>query len=80
MARPVMDEFKECPTCAAKPGMPRLCDSCLHNREIISRLSGQMRTLASALKKFAPDLMDELVKRHAAAKLLDDLGILWRGQ
>lgn len=24
--------FKECPRCAAKPGMPRLCDSCLKRR------------------------------------------------
>jgi len=28
--------FKECPTCAAKPGTPVLCPSCLHNRQMIS--------------------------------------------
>jgi hypothetical protein len=32
-------EFKECPTCAAKPGSPTLCGSCLHNRAVISELT-----------------------------------------
>lgn len=32
-------EFRECPTCAQKPGMPYLCDSCLHNRAVITALS-----------------------------------------
>ncbi len=31
-------EFMECDTCRAKPGSPRLCSSCLHNREIISSM------------------------------------------
>jgi hypothetical protein len=30
--------FKECPTCAVKPGSPVLCESCLHNRRVISKL------------------------------------------
>ncbi len=34
-----MTEFKECPTCAAKPGTPVLCDSCLHNRHVIGYLA-----------------------------------------
>lgn len=29
------DDFKECATCAAKPGAPTLCESCLHNRRVI---------------------------------------------
>ena len=33
-----MDDFKECAECAKKPGTPPLCPSCLHNRELISRL------------------------------------------
>lgn len=28
-------EFIECDTCKAKPGMPILCDGCLHNRSAI---------------------------------------------
>ena len=35
-------EFIECPTCAAKSGTPALCPSCLHNREVISRLQKLM--------------------------------------
>jgi hypothetical protein len=30
--------FKECPTCAAKPGSPTLCESCYHNRYVIRML------------------------------------------
>ncbi len=32
------NSFKECETCTAKPGTPVLCESCLHNREVITRL------------------------------------------
>lgn len=28
-------DFVECATCAAKPGSPTLCASCLHNRAVI---------------------------------------------
>jgi hypothetical protein len=31
-------EFKECISCAAKPGSPILCSSCLHNRKFIDIL------------------------------------------
>lgn len=30
--------FRECPTCAAKPGSPELCESCYHNRYVIEML------------------------------------------
>lgn len=62
-----MDEFRECAACASKPGMPPLCPSCLHNREVISRLSTNAKTLPEVLQKFAPDLMAELVERHRAS-------------
>lgn len=29
-------EFIECDTCRAKPGHPKLCKGCLHNRAAIS--------------------------------------------
>lgn len=32
-------KFVECSICAAKPGMPVLCPSCLHNRTAIGRLT-----------------------------------------
>lgn len=32
-------EFKECESCSAKPGSPTLCESCLHNRTVISDLN-----------------------------------------
>ncbi len=31
--------FKECSICAVKPGSPELCESCIHNRSVISDLS-----------------------------------------
>lgn len=33
------DEFRECAACAAKPGSPTLCPSCLHNRAVIRCLT-----------------------------------------
>ncbi len=39
----------ECATCAAKPGSPYLCKSCLHNRTLISELKqGYSELLAIA--------------------------------
>jgi len=35
-------EFKECNSCASKPGSPLLCDACLHNRETIHRLLSEL--------------------------------------
>jgi hypothetical protein len=35
-------EFRECNACVVKPGMPILCDSCLHNRQLISDLPMQI--------------------------------------
>ncbi len=32
-------EFKECDSCAAKPGSPPLCWGCLHNRSVIGQLA-----------------------------------------
>lgn len=31
-------EFWECESCRSKPGTPALCESCLHNRKVISDL------------------------------------------
>ena len=42
MNSPFRHEFEECPECAAKPGSPTLCPSCLHNREIIEDLYNRL--------------------------------------
>jgi len=47
-------EFQECPTCAAKTGMPILCDSCLHNRQAIAIMKEALSmviTLTDELKE-----------------------------
>ena len=65
-------EFVECPTCAAKPGSPTLCNSCLQNRSVIGRLHdiiakqdealnlGQVRRGEAALKE-AEDVFETIV-------------------
>lgn len=34
-----VNEFLECDTCRAEPGMPILCEGCLQNRAAIDRLT-----------------------------------------
>jgi uncharacterized membrane protein SirB2 len=36
---PEKPKFMECVSCAAKPGSPTLCESCIHNRAAIEQLS-----------------------------------------
>jgi hypothetical protein len=40
-----MEKFIECPTCAAKPGMPVLCESCQKNRQTINILEAEVKDL-----------------------------------
>ena len=42
-------EFKECSICAAKPGSPTLCPSCLNNRRIIVELQRKIKELEDVL-------------------------------
>lgn len=60
-------EFKECNLCSAKSGSPALCTPCLHNRRVIAELQKERKVLASAMVKFAPDIMQELTQRYMAA-------------
>ena len=39
-------EFIECDTCAAKPGMPVLCEGCLSNRSLIMKYENILREMA----------------------------------
>ena len=32
------NDFMECEICRNKPGSPSLCEACLHNRDLVSRL------------------------------------------
>lgn len=41
--------FRECAACADKTGSPRLCGSCLHNRELVSHLNEVISTQAMLL-------------------------------
>lgn len=36
-------EFKECESCASKPGTPILCNGCLHNRNAIYELHTELK-------------------------------------
>ena len=38
-------EFVECEKCSAESGSTYLCESCLHNREVIEKLKMRIRRL-----------------------------------
>lgn len=38
------DDFMECGECNRKPGSPVMCRSCLHNRDLISKLKAELRS------------------------------------
>lgn len=42
------NEFFECRQCQEKPGSPVLCNACLHNRDVICRLQGEVDELRKA--------------------------------
>ncbi len=62
------ETFRECLVCAAKPGSPILCSPCIHNRDLIGKLSREINLTSNAIRKFAPDIAQELVDRWEAAK------------
>ena len=43
-------EFRECATCAAKPGCPHLCEVCQHNRTIVNTLKSHRDAARGALR------------------------------
>lgn len=54
----MVDQFRECPACAAKPGSPALCEICLHNRgleqerdELVLRLAKSKETVIQAVNR-----------------------------
>lgn len=73
------DRFEECPSCAAKPGSPRLCDSCLERRNAFyeaeeaerraEEAKRQKESMKERLKYVATiDLIAELKRREAREK------------
>ena len=75
-----MSEFRECASCASKPGAPQLCQSCLVNREIAGRVDVLIRTnneyLERALKaeaNAAPDWLPPAFRRAEAHGRFADL-------
>lgn len=46
----INDEFMECDTCRAKPGSPRLCDGCLHNRRAMTDMQARLLAVKSAME------------------------------
>ena len=53
-------KFKECSLCAAKTGTPKLCSSCLSNRQTIRELEKQIADLKA--KKEQPCIKGEPLK------------------
>lgn len=44
-------EFKECASCAAKPGCPTLCAACLHNRQVVATLHAKLEEVALSVRE-----------------------------
>ena len=57
---PERREFKECATCAAKPGSPPLCPSCLHNRALISRLQASQKLTDAQAADLGREITEDL--------------------
>ncbi len=57
-------KFIECDTCRAKPGSPPLCYGCLHNRDIIGKLS----EIVCEGYKFEPTTIEQLKKCNICGK------------
>ncbi len=57
-----MSTFKECAACAAKPGTPHLCESCLHNRSMI--LDMEMKLEEAECQPKSDDLVHETTIKH----------------
>jgi len=73
-------EFEECAICAAKPGTPDLCPSCLNNRKLIGQLQSQvlgfntqLLVAKEKLEKQAVQLRGDAVTDEKVARAFDRL-------
>lgn len=55
-------DFMECAACAAKPGSPPLCASCLHNRARLEELRKQLVLVATAQTTRSEDQLNESIE------------------
>jgi hypothetical protein len=55
-------EFRECETCAAKPGSPYLCKSCLSNRATIEKLTTVLEEKDKEIEAARKDGREEILK------------------
>ena len=53
-----MSDFMECATCAAKPGSPQLCASCLHNRADLAKARAKSEERRRLLEKHRIGLIE----------------------
>jgi len=73
--------FQECPTCAAKPGSPQLCDECLDNRGLAVALLDRGRTakrvaeLDAAIVKIRSRQYDRARAQEQAEKAAADANL-----
>ena len=66
-----MTDFVECPACAAKPGSPYLCPSCLTNRDTIAKQRAALVTIAAG-RRGNRDYSASELSGIARAELDDD--------
>ncbi len=59
-----MHEFRECSACRAKPGAPVLCESCLHNRQVISELQQQLKAMTTRLDEDQREQRDSFRRQY----------------
>ncbi len=54
-------KFIECGICITKTGQPVLCPSCLHNRDVIEKLTAKVSEMAECSNKVG-DILSNLTK------------------
>ena len=67
-----MELFKECPACAAKPGMPVLCESCLYNRQIMNNLEQEVEALKAQIRSDSDHRRLTEIKDEVISHLKDE--------
>ena len=61
-------EFVECSSCAAKPGAPTLCESCLSNRAVIQQFKQQIVEAKALIQKAVSIMTLEQLSQWASVR------------
>jgi len=69
----VVYDFQECPTCAAKPGMPVLCDACVHNRKLISELRKKVEETVDLREALIARYQEKLSRTMTKREIIESL-------